>query len=135
VRKIWIPDASMVCAAITLAYCLFLADGWRNFFRDSDAGWHIRTGERILMTRTLPFADPYSFTRAGEPWFAWEWGADAATALAERGGAGVAGIAVLYAVAIATATWLWWQLTWAMGGDFLLAWIFAVPMLSTTSLH
>jgi hypothetical protein len=125
----------MVCAAITLGFCLFVADGWRNFFRDSDAGWHIRTGERILTTRSLPIADPYSFTRAGEPWFAWEWGADAATALAEHGGAGLAGIAVLYAAAIAAATWLWWQLTWTMSGDFLLAWIFAVPMLSTTSLH
>ncbi len=80
-------------------------------------------------------ADPYSFTRAGEPWFAWEWGADVVTALAESGGAGVAGVAVLYSFLIAFATWLWWQLTWTMGGDFLLGWLFAVPMLSTTNLH
>ena len=116
-------------------YCLFLTDGWRQFFRDSDTGWHLRTGEHILKTRSLPFADPYSFTRGGQPWFAWEWGSDVIAAGAERGGAGLAGVAVLYAVAIACATWLWWQLTWAMGGDFLLGWLLAVPMLSTTNLH
>ena len=120
---------------LALIYCLFLADGWTQLFRDSDTGWHIRTGERILNTRSLPFADPYSFTRAGQPWFAWEWGADTATALAEHNGAGLAGVAVLYGIAIATATWLWWQLTWAMNGNFLLAWLFAIPMLSTTNLH
>lgn len=80
-------------------------------------------------------ADPYSFTRAGEPWFAWEWGADAVTALAESRGTGLAGVAVLYSVLIAFATWLWWRLTWTMGGDFLIGWLFAVPMLSTTNLH
>jgi hypothetical protein len=133
VRKLWIPDASMVCAALTLAYCLFAPDGWRNFFRDSDTGWHIRTGERILATRSLPSTDPYSFTRAGAPWFAWEWGADAATALAEHNGAGLAGVAVLYAAAIAFATWLWWRLTWVMQGDFLLAWLLAILMVLTTS--
>ena len=134
-RKLFLPDAALVCSLLTLVYCLFLADGWRQFFRDSDTGWHIRTGEHILNTRSLPFADPYSFTRAGEPWFAWEWGADVVTAGAEHNGAGLAGVAVLYAVAIAVTTWLWWQLTWAMGGDFLLAWLLAVPMLSTTNLH
>ena len=135
VRKLLLPDAAFVCAVLTLVYCLFLADGWRQFFRDSDTGWHIRTGEHILKTRSLPFADPYSFTRTGQPWFAWEWGADVVVASAEHNGAGLAGVAVLYALAIASATWLWWQLTWTMGGDFLLGWLFAVPMLSTTNLH
>ena len=130
-RKLLLPDAAFVCAALTLVYCLFLADGWQQLFRDSDTGWHIRTGEHILNTRSLPFADPYSFTRPGEPWFAWEWGADVLTA----GTGSLARVAVLYAFAIACATWLWWQLTWVMGGDFLLGWLFAVPMLSTTSLH
>ena len=134
-RKVWIPDAALICSALTLVYCLFLADGWTQLFRDSDTGWHIRTGEHILNTRSLPFADPYSFSKTGQPWFAWEWGADAATALAGHNRAGLAGVAVLYAGLIAFAIWLWWQLTWAMGGDFLLGWLFAVPMLSTTNLH
>src|SRR5215472_5492892 len=73
-----IPDLALVAAAVTLFYCLFLFQGSRQLFRDSDAGWHIRTGESILATGRLPRTDPYSFTRPGAPWFAWEWAADLA---------------------------------------------------------
>ncbi len=40
---------------------------------DADIGWHIRTGERILTTHSLPSTDPFSSTMQGQPWFAWEW--------------------------------------------------------------
>jgi len=40
---------------------------------DADIGWHIRTGEQILATRTLPRTDSFSSTMQGRPWFAWEW--------------------------------------------------------------
>lgn len=40
---------------------------------DADIGWHIRTGEQILATHSLPHTDPFSSTMQGQPWFAWEW--------------------------------------------------------------
>jgi hypothetical protein len=40
---------------------------------DPDIGWHIRTGEQILATHSLPRTDPFSSTMQGQPWFAWEW--------------------------------------------------------------
>ncbi|HEY6304645.1 MAG TPA: hypothetical protein VIX14_16425 [Terriglobales bacterium] len=40
---------------------------------DADIGWHIRTGQQILATHSLPHADPFSSTMQGQPWFAWEW--------------------------------------------------------------
>ena len=40
---------------------------------DADIGWHIRTGELILATHSLPQTDPFSSTMQGQPWFAWEW--------------------------------------------------------------
>src|SRR5271170_7937162 len=40
---------------------------------DADIGLHIRTGERILATHSLPRTDPFSSTMQGQPWFAWEW--------------------------------------------------------------
>ena len=50
--------------------------------------------------RRLPRTDPYSFTRAGQPWFAWEWGADVADGRHPRP-PGFAGVALFYAAAIA----------------------------------
>jgi hypothetical protein len=40
---------------------------------DPDIGWHIRTGEQILATHTLPRTDSFSSTMQGQRWFAWEW--------------------------------------------------------------
>jgi hypothetical protein len=40
---------------------------------DAGIGWHIRTGQQILATHTIPRLDPFSSTMAGKPWFAWEW--------------------------------------------------------------
>ena len=73
-----VPDLAFATACVTLFYCLFLFQGYQKLFRDSDAGWHIRTGEAILNTGTLPRTDPYSFTQGGKPWFAWEWLSDVA---------------------------------------------------------
>ena len=129
-----VPDLALVASLITLFYCLFLFGGYQKLFRDSDAGWHIRTGESILSTRTLPHTDPYSFTRSGQPWFAWEWGSDALSGAAYMAG-GLSGIALFYALAIAAGVWLWFKLTWMLGGNFLLACLFAAPMLSTTNIH
>ena len=66
VRYFFVPDLALVAFLITLFYCLFLFSGYQKLFRDSDAGWHIRTGESILTTRALPHSDPYSFTRSGQ---------------------------------------------------------------------
>ena len=115
-------------------YCLFLFQGYQQLFRDSDAGWHIRTGETILATGTLPRTDPYSFTRGGQPWFAWEWGADVLMGAAHRAG-GLAGVAMLYALAVGASVWLWFRLHWAAGGDFLLACGMAPLLLSTCNIH
>ena len=45
-----VPDLAFATACVTLFYCLFLFQGYQKLFRDSDAGWHIRTGEAILAT-------------------------------------------------------------------------------------
>jgi len=40
---------------------------------DTSTGWHIRVGELILRTHSIPRTDPFSYTMAGQPWYAWEW--------------------------------------------------------------
>jgi hypothetical protein len=40
---------------------------------DAGLGWHIRAGEQILATRSIPRVDPFSSGHGGESWYAWEW--------------------------------------------------------------
>ena len=129
-----VPDLAFATACVTLFYCLFLFQGYQKLFRDSDAGWHIRTGEAILATETLPRTDPYSFTRGGQPWFAWEWLADAAAGGIHRT-SGLNGVALFYAAAISAGVWLWFRLHWALGGNFLVACAMAPLLLSTCNIH
>jgi hypothetical protein len=77
----------------SLSDCLFLAillwvfaagSGWSVLLADGDTGWHIRTGEYILDTHAVPVHDLFSFIKAGQPWFAWEWGSDVIFAALHR---------------------------------------------------
>jgi hypothetical protein len=43
---------------------------------DAAAGCHIRTGQYISEHGVVPRVDPFSFTKNGQAWFAWEWLAD-----------------------------------------------------------
>jgi len=52
---------------------LFWRMGGASRMLEGDTGWHIRTGEWILQNGRVPDKDIFSFTKPGEPWFAWEW--------------------------------------------------------------
>jgi hypothetical protein len=134
VSRWFVPDLALVAAAVTLFYSLFLFQGYTAFFRDSDAGWHIRIGESILASGEFPRTDPYSFSRPGQPWFAWEWLSDAVTGAIHRA-AGLRGVALFYATIIACGVWLWFQLHWTLGGNFLVAGAMAPLLLSTCNIH
>ena len=40
---------------------------------DPDLWWHLKTGQFIAAHGFVPHTDPFSFTRAGQPWVAHEW--------------------------------------------------------------
>src|SRR5258705_3808201 len=45
---------------------------------DQDFWWHLRTGQYIFQTLSIPHTDIYSFTAFGKPWIAHEWLSEAA---------------------------------------------------------
>ena len=65
---------------LTVLVWTFLASakdlGWSQMLSDGDAGWHMRVGQWVLENGRVPAQDLFSFTKAGEPWFAWEWLSD-----------------------------------------------------------
>src|SRR5262249_43014707 len=63
---------------VLLLISLSMAPLAQRLVGDAGIGWHIRTGELILRSHTIPQVDPYSSTMHGQPWYAWEWLYDAA---------------------------------------------------------
>jgi hypothetical protein len=59
-----------------LAFLFGRMNGAKTLLGDCDTGWHIRTGEWILANRQAPMRDMFSFSKPGDPWFAWEWLSD-----------------------------------------------------------
>lgn len=102
-----VPD--VLFCALLLTLCAGRS-GFEALLADGDTGWHIRTGQLVLHKGVPPFVDPFSFSRAGQPWFAWEWLADAifAAVFAWRGIGGVAAFAatVLCGAAVLLFAWL-----------------------------
>src|SRR5262249_32031306 len=135
-RRRWLrrlaPDLALVASLFTLFYCLIPYNAPRELFRHSATGWHIITGQKILDQQSIPRTDPYSFMRAGQPWFAWDWGADCIVGGIEREG-GLTGVAWIFAVAIAAVTWLWFRLHWAVNGNVLIACLLFPVMLAAAS--
>jgi len=40
---------------------------------DPDLGWHLKTGELIWQTKSIPHIDPYSYTMSDFPWIDHDW--------------------------------------------------------------
>ncbi len=43
---------------------------------DPDFWWHLRSGQLIAQTHSIPHTDPFSFTKAGGDWISQEWLSD-----------------------------------------------------------
>ncbi len=69
---------------------------------DPDFWWHLRTGEYIVQTHSIPHQDIYSFTNPGKPWIAHEWLSEVMFYGMYRG-LGWGGLIVLFGVVIGGA--------------------------------
>src|SRR5438093_11528795 len=70
----------------------------------TDLTYHIRAGDGILTTHSLPRVDTYTFSVAGDPWLDQQWAAQVILALGHRFG-GWATLAFLQAVLVGASFW------------------------------
>ena len=101
---------------------------------DAGIGWHIRTGQLMLATHAVPRVDPFSSSRGGQPWFAWEWMYDALVGWLEKV-AGLNGV-VLFTGLIIGAVFSW-AFRWLVrrGTNVPLALILVLLAVSASMIH
>lgn len=68
-----LPSLTDVAFLMPVIFLFAKLDGFRGLLGDGDTGWHVRTGQWILAHHQVPRVDIFSYTKAGQPWFAWEW--------------------------------------------------------------
>jgi hypothetical protein len=117
--KWWLPSLSDYFFVAVLVW-LFAAGsgGWAGLLSDADAGWHIRTGEYILDHAAVPRTDLFSFSKPGEPWYAWEWLSDVCMAGLHRLGGLKAIVLAAGLLIAATFTLLLRHLFWRGANTF-----------------
>ncbi len=69
----WFPSLRDAAWLMPVIFLFLRLEGIGFLLGDGDTGWHLRAGEWILQNSRVPATDLFSFTRPGEPWFAWEW--------------------------------------------------------------
>jgi hypothetical protein len=101
---------------------------------DGGIGWHIRTGQVILATRSIPHVDPFSASMGGHAWYAWEWLYDFAAGWLESA-AGLNGV-VWFAALIIAAAFAWtFRLMLRRGTNLLLALMLVLLAASASMIH
>lgn len=101
---------------------------------DADTGLHIRTGEWIWAHAQVPMRDPFSFTMAGRPWFAWEWGWDVLmSAIHHRWS--LAGVVWVHIVLLGTISLVLYRQVRRRAGNDVFAFGLTLLALEASSLH
>ena len=72
----FLPSLADFAFLMPVAFLFGRLAGVKALLSDCDTGWHIRTGEWIIANGWVPMRDIFSFTKPGDPWFAWEWLSD-----------------------------------------------------------
>ncbi|HVN02779.1 MAG TPA: hypothetical protein VMT86_00100 [Bryobacteraceae bacterium] len=108
--------------------------GARTLLADGDTGWHIRTGEWILSHGRVPRTDLFSFTKAGQTWFAWEWLSDVFFAWLHQHW-GMAALVVWSAVVIALTSALLFRLAYRKSANPLIAMAVTFLAVAGSSIH
>ena len=128
-----VPSASDLIFVTLLGLLSFTALSVR-LLGDAGIGWHIRTGQMILATHTIPRVDPFSASSAGQPWYAWEWLYDVAVGWLDSS-AGLNGVVLLTAVLIAGVFAWTFRLLLRRGTNFIVALVLVLLAASAAMIH
>ena len=92
----WVIRRPWLAAWLALTPIALLRAGT---FAESDTFWQIRTGLIELDSGALVRTDPFTWTRAGQPWIQNSWGYNVLDGLAYRAG-GLPGVALFNAALV-----------------------------------
>ncbi|MBZ5685506.1 MAG: hypothetical protein LAP86_10770 [Acidobacteriia bacterium] len=126
-----LSDLAFLTPILVLFWCT-TGVGW--LLADSDTGWHIRTGEWILKNGRVPATDFFSFTKAGQPWFAWEWLSDVLMAVVHRH-SGLAGIVLASLVLLGATSALVYRSTLEESGHRVIAIVLTGLAMAASTVH
>jgi hypothetical protein len=101
---------------------------------DCDTGYHIRTGQYILRTLSVPRHDIYSFITPAIPWTAHEWLSEVIMALVYKP-FGLTGVVIFFAYLIASVYYLLFRIVRRNGGNILAEILVILLVITSSEIH
>jgi len=101
---------------------------------DATIGWHIRNGQQMLHSHAITRTDPFSVTRGGQTWYAWEWLYDIVIAGMHHW-LGLNGVVFFTAVIVALTFALTLRMCLRRGADLPVAAFLLVLSLGASMIH
>jgi len=108
--------------------------GWQRLLLDADTALHLRIGQYILSTGSIPRQDLFAFSKPAETWYAFEWLSETAYAYVFSL-AGFKGIALLAGVLIALYITVLLKYTLWKGANGVIALVIILVAATATSIH
>jgi hypothetical protein len=106
----------------------------QSLLLDCDTGYHIRAGQYILNTFSVPKHDIFSYISPPLPWTAHEWLSEVIMALIHRL-SGLTGVVIFFALVIAFAYYLFFRILKTYGGSFLSTVIVSILVIASSKVH
>ncbi|MBZ5537176.1 MAG: hypothetical protein LAO31_14570 [Acidobacteriia bacterium] len=130
----WLLPSTAELIFLTLSLVLLFGRNDPYFLYDGDRGWHIRAGEYILETHSIPHHDIFSFSMPDAPWVAYEWGTEIIFAALDRH-FGLNGIVLLAALLLAASYSLLYRLLRREGFSFTLSFLLLLGVIMGSRFH
>jgi hypothetical protein len=118
---------------LTLTLLMAYSTG-KGLLGDCDTGYHIRTGEYILNTHSIPHYDMFSFISPHLPWTAHEWLSELIMAILFRS-FGLTGVVVFFIFLLALIYFFFFRILQAEKVNILLTTLVAVLAIASSQLH
>jgi hypothetical protein len=115
----FLPSTAEVCF-VTLLLIMLFSRVSKFYFLDGDPGWHIRAGQYMLETHSIPHHDIFSFSMPHAWWVTYEWGTEVIFAML-HGRYGLNGVVFFVVVVLAATYTLLYKLLRLEGFSFLLS--------------
>lgn len=128
------PNLTDVVLVLPWINLFVFQQGAKTLLADGGTGVHIRAGEWMLQHGRVPWTDPFSFTKPGQPWFAWEWAWELAAAGTHRW-AGLTGVVWLHLILLSVIGLTLFQVTARQSKSRPLAFGLTAVALAASSSH
>lgn len=106
----------------------------KGLLNDADTGYHIRAGEYILNTLSIPRTDIFSFISPPIPWTAHEWLSEVIMALVHNA-FGLTGVVLFFAFMISLTYFLLFKITRNCSGNVFPAILVAILVIGSSQIH